>query len=554
MKYQSEVANVCGGAPEAQTDTGDLVTELWKIPGLEFLATLPPQRALRGLKLPVTLAKWISEFSPQLGKRDKLRVALIAGKGGLETMDGGRWLQIVPILLGRPNMRIEAVVLPSLTERRLLRLDRGRRLWRDGARHRELNGFPAARFVGLSLDELLREEPEAQFDLITLFDADLGVADRPLLSTHGLWTAHARGARIASSSRNRVAFEKHEWVLSNYGLASPRVAITHARADQEAHWRAGHWSDVLWQIEPGGRGPIQPDSKALARLDSYEIYVANLAREVKAYPMAFPTWAYFGQELMRISTPRGTDRIIGLPSGLVVSLTNGNLSLMDPDDPDKLIDLDVVYERAIGFKVPRAALADYPCDRAMSFERALWSVAVTEMIDRVLNPNVGAPQEYDDTLFSSTGASARTEATPGSAALFRALEKEQWSAAVNMVLERPELVHAVNEQGETPAFFLVGALPQLKLLRHLGANLGHVSNDGHALIHRVAERGSAEAALYLLRGGADADAAGPGGVRPALIAKQCENFQVLRVLLEGLPLEIDLDLIDEEASAASASC
>ncbi|WP_429482339.1 ankyrin repeat domain-containing protein [Paraburkholderia youngii] len=503
------------------------------------------------MKLPVTLAKWISEFSPQLLKRDHLRVVLIAGKGGLETMDGGRWLQIVPILLGCPNMRVEAVILPSLTERRLIRLNRGRRLWRVNAWHRELNGFAAARFVGLSLDELLDAEPESQFDLITLFDADLGGADRPLLSTNGLWAASERGARIAASSRDRVAFEKHEWVLSNYSLRAPRVVITHARADHEAQGRGGHWSDVLWQIQPVGTGPIQPDPRALARLDCYEIYLANLAREVEAYP----TWAYFGQELMRITTQRRTETIVGLPSGLVVNLSTGNLALMDPWDPDKLVDLDVVYSRAIGFKIPRAALADYPNELAMSFERALWSVSVAEMVDRVLNPYVAEPQQYAGTpSFYSAVASEPTAATPGSAALFRALEKEQWSAAVNMVLERPELVHAVNEQGETPAFFLVGALPQLKLLRHLGADFGHVSNNGHALIHRVAERGSAEAAQYLLRGGADVDAAGPGGVRPALIAKQCENFQVLRVLLDGLPLEIDVELGDEEPAISAASC
>lgn len=550
MNDQPDGATVAAVALAAEAGTSGLVTDLCEIPGLEFLATLPHPRAERGVKLPIALAKWISEFAPSLAKRDHLRIVLIAGKGGLETMDGGRWLQIVPFLLGRPQLRVEAVILPSLTERRLLRLNRGRRLWHGAGRHRGLSGFAAARFVGFSLDELLIAEPETQFDLITLFDADLGVADRPLLSSNGIWNAAARGARIATSSRDRVIFEKHEWVISNYGLRAPRVLIAHTRADQQSDGRGGSWSDVLWQIEPAGCGPQHPATDALARLDRYEIYLKHLGREVEAYP----TWSYFGQELMRLNTPRGTHRVVGLPSGLVVNLTTGAIGLLDPWDNDKLVPLDVVYGRAIGFSVPRAALSDYPDDLSMSFTRALWSADVAQMIDRALNPLMDPEGDFsDDAFFSSAAPAEVTQATPGSGALFRALEKEQWSAALNMVLERPELVHAVNEFGETPAFFLIGALPQLKLLRHLGADLRHVANNGHELIHRVAERGSAEAALYLLKGGADADAIGPDGMRPALIAKQCENFKVLKVLLEGVPIEVDLRRFEED-SASGITC
>ena len=52
-----------------------------------------------------SIALWILQHAPQLARREKLHI-LIAQAVPLHALDGGRWLQFLPWLLGRPELQV----------------------------------------------------------------------------------------------------------------------------------------------------------------------------------------------------------------------------------------------------------------------------------------------------------------------------------------------------------------------------------------------------------------------------------------------------------------
>ena len=58
----------------------------------------------------LSVAWWIVSFAPELAEKRKLRL-LVGGSSEMHYLDEGRWYQLLPWLLGKPQMHVEVVVL-----------------------------------------------------------------------------------------------------------------------------------------------------------------------------------------------------------------------------------------------------------------------------------------------------------------------------------------------------------------------------------------------------------------------------------------------------------
>lgn len=414
-----------------------------------FLGRVPDAHARRALKAPLALARWIEDFAPGLKTRTEIRVVLVASADAYETVDSGRWFQVVPAILDRAGMIVHITVIPSLTDLGLLRLGMERKIWRTGG---GVGDVPApARFLPVSLRELAIQS-DRPVDLVLLLDADLSETNRRQLSAGGLAAAHATGALIGASSRDLVALEKEEWVLARYGFRVPRVTITHDRAFDQVDDCVGEWSDVLWQIAAVPGWSAAPSDRDFRRLDNYEMYLSTLAYR--------PTHALLGNVTCVIATDDGEHDVVGLPSGLAVDVVTGQLLIEDCEDPEFPVEpRQVLYlsvEHTCGYVVPRELLQRYPSDSAMPFDRGLWAVEVAQAVDAALTPEprpAGLKRSPD--IECPAPQATRTDA---SEALFRSLRKRQWGAAINILLENPALLGSVDEDGISAAFLLKGGV------------------------------------------------------------------------------------------------
>lgn len=506
--------------------------------------SLSRARQQRVQAAPRAIADWIDHFAPNLKDQPTLDIVVVASAENLEIEDGGVWYHLIPKFLER-IMTVNVTILPALESLGWMRLGRKTRYSRTRS-PREISaiGARAAEFVQASLPEFLERNPEKPIDLVVLMDAELDDLNRRLLGTGGIEAALARGACIAVGSNELQSYEKQQWLLGQYGygVSAPVCEVGTLRLehlclpDYEVRW-----SDVLWKIESAPfDGPWPHDPAAMKRLDNFELYLLaaekGLGKRVHR--------AYLGQPNFALEYDDGEHILVGLPSGILVDMVDG--ALMYADENEGVDDL----ENAAGFTVPAHVRAQYPDESAPAFERALWSAETARLIDKVLRAATDpephfvhdgdTPDEVFDALrpvqnvtsSDSAGPFALGRPTPGGEALFRALSKGQWGAAINMILEDPHLVNAVNEYGETPAFLIRHKdRTDYQKLKRLGANLSHKDNLGFSLIHRIAQAGSRDAALFCLMSGVDVNLTGPDGWTPALLALANGNFEVLEILL-----------------------
>ncbi|MFP3637458.1 ankyrin repeat domain-containing protein [Paraburkholderia sp. SIMBA_054] len=513
-----------------------------------YLDRLPLARRLRALAAPLAIAQWINCFAPYLKAKQELDLIVVSSAENLEFEDAGVWYQLLPDLLDC-NATIDVTVLPALESLGWMKLGRKTRFSRSRPPREDFlfPGLRPAKFVQTTLHELLAREPHRAVDLVVLLDADLADTNRRLLSTGGIEASLARGAVVAVSSNELHSFEKQQWLLTQYGFgvtdAVDQAGFVELGIAEDDDIEIPRWSDVLWQIyEAPATAPRPGDPEAMKRLDNFELY--QLAIE-KSTAERSPR-AHLGQVGYQIKVDEEIRDVVGLPSGLFVDMTSGALMYADPEDPDFLD----VYKNAGGFVVPRNVLARYPDSESLQFERALWATETAQLIENTLSPRTPAvvldsyeedgDEEVVDVLRAIRNG-LKTEAsdsvairrpTPGAEALFRTLAKGQWGAAINMLLENSSLVNAVNEHGETPAFFFLHKdRTDFQKLRRLGANISHKNNLGYSLIHRIAQAGSASAARFCLMSGVDVDLTCPNGLTPAILAAINENFPVLETLL-----------------------
>lgn len=100
-----------------------------------------------------------------------------------------------------------------------------------------------------------------------------------------------------------------------------------------------------------------------------------------------------------------------------------------------------------------------------------------------------------------------------------------------LLREKPELVNARTEIGNTPLFSAVYSLEVFKLLIKEGADINIKNKLGETLLHEVAKGGNADIVEILLSYGLEVDAKNKRGETPLIMAAKHENSNAFPVFI-----------------------
>ncbi len=526
----------------AHNDWSALVADARRWPAMSPVADDVPDDELRLLlKAPVTVAWWITTFAPELLEREHLDLLMIGVPGGPSAGDDGRPYQLLPLLLERPRLTVDATVM----------------LWTPKASsaprphyftpHVSLDGqsavaaLPATIFVG-SLAQLLEDREGKAFDLCLLMHP--GFDERaPLWSE--LLALFKTGAYVGCFARGMEKVERDAWLLQAYGYEVSPIAQANPWSQHHPELRGhGPWAAVGWRFEP----------HALPRAG----FAVDLPRLRRAYDAQqflqheFEVWNPL-QFIGRARPAEGDagpdpEMFVGLPDHHAVSLRTGEVWALEPDRRVR-VEGNVV--------LPPEVIATWPGEGAPAFERLLWAVEVYrgEVRGReaaALQTRGAAQAEHMKTSLALAlkGHPSRAEidafteylrggmepgaATPGSEPLFEALRKSDWDTAAALIAATPALVNAEDEDGVTPVFCAFRAHHYELGRRWLenGADPNHLDHEGFAVIHDLAKRDEINAVELLQRYGADLDLGTGLGFSPALLALRYGSWNVLGYLLK----------------------
>ncbi|MEO8676026.1 MAG: ankyrin repeat domain-containing protein [Casimicrobiaceae bacterium] len=525
----------------AHSDWPALVADARRWPAMRHVAEGQPEEELRLLlKAPVAIAWWIQTFAPELLLRDHLDLVIVGVPGGPSAADDGRPYQLLPLLLERPRMTVDATVV----------------LWAPEATysprpaystsHLSLEALPGAvarpaTIVDDSLSQLLERRQGKAPDLCLLIHPGF---DERISLWVGLRELLASGAHVGSFARSMEKVERDAWLLRAHGYDVAPAAQQNPWSRYHPELRGhGSWGAVGWRVDPRSLPPRD-----------YAVDVPRLHRAYDAQQFLqheFEVWNPL-QFIGRVQTSDGDtdpdpERFVGLPDHHAISLRTGELWALEPDERVRVDDI----------VLPPEVIATYPGEDAPAFERLLWAVDVYR--DEVRRREAAALQarsaaqvehfrtslslalkgtpsreEVDALTEYYRGGAAPGAVSPGSESLFRALRTGAWDEAAARVATTPSLVNAEDEDGMTPLFHALRSRHYELARRWLerGADPNHLDHEGFAVIHDLAKRDETEPVDLLQHYGADLDRGTGMGFTPALLALRYGCWNVLAYLLK----------------------
>ena len=512
-----------------------LLEELRESPLLEELRGADDQTLVRLLGGAASVAWWITHFAPEVLLRDTVRLLVVGLVGNPEVIDQGRPYALLPTLLGRPGLTVEASVMaidiaPDMQ-----------------AAHAtagvSLRAAPVApvRIVPATMTEWHRGNRSGTADVCLLFhpnfecDVEVWRDVAALLRSHTVVGAFARGSEY---------LDRDLWLLEAYGYGLPNDVAPRANpfvSVRKDTSRSDAWGALAWKV-PTHVAPstdVPPDGARLARARAAQQFT-------RAEFVATNAFEFIGQ-VLHIAAGAG-EAFIGLPDEHLVSRRTGRVFRSE----------DGALVPATGaVTLDAALLASYPDAARRQFDRFLWSVDVylehcrpaqtaymvgaharqVQELQAVLAIRLGGRsdgQDLKDVVDHYTGAIEITAITPGAEPLYRALRARNWQRAQKLIAAKPELVRARDEEGRTPLFHAFAAR-QLELADQwlrLGADPDQLDHEGFAVLHDVVKRVLLEPVELLHRHGADLNLATRLGFTPALIALQYGTWPVLAYLVQ----------------------
>ncbi len=525
----------------AHADWSALVAEARRWPTLSpFREGVADDEVRLLLKAPVAVAWWITTFAPELLARDHLDLLMVGVPGGPSAADEGRPYQLLPLLLERPQLAVDATVM----------------LWPPEARFAPRPKYSTPH-ISLDGQHGVVARPATPFDgsLKHWLDGRSGKAPDLCLLMHPRFDeriaffAQIRmllemGVVVGCFARGAEKVERDAWLLQAYGYdvtpAAQRNPWSRHRPELRGH---GSWAAVGWQLKPA----------SIPSAD-YKIDEARLRRSYDAQQFLqheFEVWNPL--QFIGIARPADGDvsadpeLFVGLPDHHALSLRTGEVWALEPDKR-------VRVEGNVA--LPPEVLATYPGESAPAFERLLWAVDVyrdefrrREAADILARSAAQVEHLRTQVALSLQGKASRTEidafttyyrggvdpgpATPGSDALFKALRTGEWDEAAALVAATPALLRAEDEDGMTPLFFAFRTRHFELARRWLenGADANHLDHEGFAIIHDAVKRDDTAPVELLQRYGADLNLGTGLGFTPALLALRYGTWSVLAFLL-----------------------
>ncbi len=493
------------------------------------------------LKAPVAVAWWITTFAPELLERDHLDLLMVGVPGGPSAADEGRPYQLLPLLLERPKLTVDATVMLWTPEARFAPRPK------YSTPHISLDGQPGVDVHPASLREgSLTQWLEDRFgrppDLCLLMHPSF---DERESMWAGLRALFESGVHVGCFARGMEKVERDAWLLQAHGYeVSPEAQQnpwTRYHPELRGH---GSWAAVGWHFKPRSIPPAD-----------YAVDVARLRRAHDAQEFLeheFEVWnplQFIGRaQPAEGDTSPDPELFVGLPDHHALSLRTGEVWALEPDRR-------VRVEGNIA--LPPEVLATYPGEKATAFERLLWAVDIyrgdvrrREVIAMQMHSATQIEHVKTQVALSLKGKASRAEieafteyfsggmnpgtATPGSEGLFKALRIHNWDEAAALIAATPSLVNAEDEDGLTPLYYAFKD-GHYELGRHWlesGANPNHLDHEGFAVIHDAVKRDDAAPVELLHRYGADLDLGTGMGFTPALLAMRYGCWNVLAFLLK----------------------
>lgn len=183
-----------------------LLRDLLAQPGNRHLASTAKPVIEAATVIPVAIAQWIEAFHPELKKKSTLHIVVAGATKSADTVDPERWYQIIPQLLGCPDMTIRATLSGSFVQ---------------GDNH----------------------------------DADLFFLPPPAFDLHpGDWLSHGEmgallktGIPVGLASRSAHEFEHDQWLLDVYGYKIAGTPFINPFKPQDEHTERHH-CHTLWEL------------------------------------------------------------------------------------------------------------------------------------------------------------------------------------------------------------------------------------------------------------------------------------------------------------------
>jgi len=328
----------------------------------EFLRTV--------LVAPVTLARWMAEEQPQLLERPHLHIVIAGAAKGLDSIDQGRWYQYLPLLLGRPEMKVRvSLVGPELAAGRnhpSLRTEPARAGILTSIASRAVESLPAAELTADTLAAWwdARAENEPPPDLCFTFHPAFEAFGGSWLSQQeGMGKLHMAGVPLGCASSGMEEFWQDHWLLRQYGGAIRGPAKENPFSLERENLKfTGRWGALTWTMSPelplAGFLPNKPE----------------LIRFYLAMDMAKPGFGISGNAVfgfiggivpVQSQTTGEHITLVGMPAGVLLCLESGQVLAQSPSGMFQLV------ERVD--PVPLEYLKDFPGIEGDPVERFIWA-------------------------------------------------------------------------------------------------------------------------------------------------------------------------------------
>lgn len=517
----------------------------WRFLQRELVSQFPSLRAVTQevlqatLRVPVGIAWWIEQFAPHLAELDTLRL-VVSPKGPGDVVDGGRWLQYIPSLLGKPKMNLQVTVAISRIE------------YRNNPHGLDAASYPAAfqkatrsraqLAVGrpvhpptLAIGEVGDVMRAAQADLVVLMCPDLLNQGSRWIEAGHLARVLDSGASVAAFSYSQVEYAFDRACLAATGVSAPDTGIPNPWADSEAWAAIAGWGWTLTgtRVPGGATTPVELVAK-LRNLESWAVETfgqENADREITRLGRAFEAdVAGLRRKFARLPYSAA----LALDSGEVFSVTDRDTipAGQEPEVlPSQVMD---AYPRQ-GDLATKALWAFHTHAEHRSEATPLLPINMGDRIAEVFEEMVAAGKIKPETaeIFTRAMTSPKLQVSKEEQHVHDLLEDGKIDELLAALAEKPKLALAKSSRAD-PLLLAAAQAEQAEVVAKClasGADPNVGARDGFLPIHVAARNPRREIVEMLLDAGADPNVHTLLGHTPldcAELSGQDEVFELLQ--------------------------
>lgn len=344
-----------------------IIRELRNNPALRHLSQIDNFWLEASLIMPSAVARWIEVFSPELKNKSQLHIVIAGAEQGPDIVDDGRWYQLLPYLLGRPNLVVTVTLLgPDVNISTRGNLDYVTDIkLTSHAPAGLLTKWPPAALVEQTIGQFADHRGLEDIDLIILSHPGFEKYDS-WLSMNELGAVLSAGIPVGVASYETVEYEHERWLLDVLGYGATGTADTNPfsfRDDGIAKSAVGH---TLWRIS-NDKLPAEnflPDPKRMEQITYYEQWGRLL----------------FGMDAIGMADEAGQvialsdDRFVQVLPNLVVDIKTGQASFVRHDIPAL---------EEVGYCV-YSEMLPFPESPKFPFEKNLWVAEAAVKLSNVI--------------------------------------------------------------------------------------------------------------------------------------------------------------------------